>query len=38
MMKYKGNYFSLITMVIKKPMARQYGKEQTKKRQTARSR
>ena len=31
MMKYKGNYFSLITMVIKKPMVRQYGKEQTKK-------
>ena len=31
MMEYKGSYFSLITLVIKKPMIRQYGKEQTKK-------
>ena len=31
MMEYKGSYFSLITLVIKKPMIRQYGREQTKK-------
>ncbi len=31
MMQYKSGYFNLITWVIRKPMYRQYGKEQTKK-------